>query len=427
MLRSGVVPGKARRLLLIAYFYPPEPSSGARRPAAIAKHLAEHGWEVDVVCRRPDAPTPTGALIAVPFRPWTERVRGRAGGASATVSGVPAVSAHPALRSTALAFATYPDRAFGWLRPVTGVLRDHLRVRPPDAILSTSPPETAHLLAKWAKQRARCPWIADLRDPWSDTHLSDHPRWRQALDRWTERHVLAPADALVTVSEPIASSLRKIHGDERVVAIRNGYDPDEFPATPVPVDRRRLAFTYAGGLYPQNDLGMFLEGSRAFLDQTPGASVTLRILGEIPAALAAQIDRHGLRASTTIEPRRPHADAVAAMRESPVLLFLPWQDAAHPGVYSGKLFEYLGARRPILSVGAEPGVAGALVESTGAGRSAGTVADVVARLREIDAAFRAGRDPWAAPEERIVEHSHLAMVAAFARELDRLVTSAPHA
>ena len=114
------------------------------------------------------------------------------------------------------------------------------------------------------------------------------------------------------------------------------------------------------------------------------------------------------------------------MRTAPVLLFLPWQDAAHAGVYSAKLFEYLGARRPILAVGAVPGVAGALVEETGAGRVAPDASRTAELLGELYTAHRSGKDAWLAAEDAVARYSHLEMVRQFAEELDFVTRKRKH-
>lgn len=420
-----------RRVLLIAYFFPPDPASGARRPGALAKFLPRHGWEVDVLTRSPEARPPNGALLAAPHRPWTQHLaelRRR--------EGVTAIAGTPAprtggLRQNVLAALTYPDRAYGWRARAVAAIRAHLAAHPPDAVISTSPPEVTHFIARWVKQRTRCAWLADLRDPWSQTELHDHPAWRRRLDARTERRVLGDANAITSVSDAEADGLRTLHEGTRVSTILNGYDPDDFPAALPSVDRSRIVVTYTGAVLQHHDLFLFLRGARRFLDEAAArgeaAELEIRLLGEAPAATLAQIDPLRLGAHVSVEARRPHPEAVARMRASPVLLFLPWQDKAHPGVYSGKIFEYLGARRPILSVGAEQGVAGSLVESSGAGRPARDEAEVALRLHEIRAAFREGRDPWTPSEERVREHSHEGMAAAFARELDRLVLPSPAA
>lgn len=420
-----------RRLLLVSYFFPPEPSVGAIRAAALSTRLGAYGWEVDVLTRFP-ASTPGEALV-VPFRPWIERLRHdfrirpdlwfRAPPAETWNPGVvdpPSTFAgrsYHLFRRTVLMAATFPDRTIGWSRDVRSALAEHLRRRPADAILTTSPPETVHFIGRRVARDTGCAWIADLRDPWASSHLVDRPAWRRALDARMERAVLGEAAALVTVSEPIADEMRERLGG-RVHVIRNGFDPDVFPRAATP-DRGRFTLLYAGAVTTgRHDLASLAGGIRRFVEAHPAArgSFELRFLGEEASAVRSVFA--GLESMVRFEPRRPHAEAAEAMRRSAANLFLLWQDDSHPGVYTGKLFEYLGARRPILAVGAVPGVAGALVEETGAGRIARDAAEVAARLGELFEAHRAGRDAWTPVEEKVLQHSHERMVERFALLLD---------
>lgn len=426
-----------RRLLLISYVFKPEPSPGSLRAGALAKWLPGLGWEVDLVTRTPPSPAPNGRVIVVPHKPWIERLRFEAGIRPDLWFRAPPLETHKAgvveppkhlsgraygvFRRTILQAATWPDRIWDWAPRVWPQVRDLVRSRPPDVVLSTSPPEISHFLARRVKRASQCAWIADLRDPWSDTELMAHARWRRALDRLTERRILGDADTLVTVSEPIAERLRGIHPTKKAIAILNGFDPELFPG-PAVVDRARFTVMYTGGvILGKHDVVTFLAGARRFVDGSGrGVPFSIRFLGEASQELRTRVEEHGLGAITSLEGRRPHEVAVESMRSTAVNLFLPWQDPSETGVYSGKLFEYLGARRPILAVGPVTGVATELVESTGAGRIAKNAEEVAARLGELWEAHRQGRDAWAAEESVVVRHSHREMVAAFARELDVL-------
>lgn len=435
MLTSAAVPG---RLLLVSYFFPPEPHAGSLRVGALSKYLPEHGWTVDLVTRVEPDPAPNGRVVVVPHKAWIERLRGDLGirpdkwfRAPPPETWTPGSVEPPrhlsgrmygVFRRTILQAATWPDRTIGWAGRVRRPLRAMLEEDAPDAILSTSPPETTHFLARWAHRRTGAPWIADLRDPWSETELMAHAAWRRALDRRTERRILAHTRGLVTVSEPIAESLRALHPGREVHAILNGFDPEKFPG-PAEPDRSAFTLTYAGGLtLGKHDVFTFLDGARRFLDDCAAAGVDpglrIRFVGAASPELRGHIARAGLEKVTTCSTRVPHADAVAAMRTSPVNVFFPWQDPERPGVYSGKLFEYLGARRPILAVGAFKGVAGTLVEQSGLGRVAADAAETASLLRVLWNAHRAGADPWSPDETVVTRHSHRAMVARFAELLD---------
>jgi hypothetical protein len=179
-----------------------------------------------------------------------------------------------------------------------------------------------------------------------------------------------------------------------------------------------------GSITPgRHDFVTFFAGARRFLDNAPEAPLVIRFVGEDSPLVREQAAKFGLADRVSASSRVSHADAVGAMRTHAINLFLPWQDPEHPGVYSGKLFEYLGARRPILAVGADPGVAGALVEESRLGKCARNAEQAAALLLESWAAHRAGRDAWTGDEAVIARHSHREMAKQFAEELARCAAS----
>lgn len=423
------------RVLIVAYHYPPERSAGSIRPSALVKYLPRHGWEVDLIVRSPPGLPPDGRVTLVPHEAWMVRLR-QLGVRPDRWFGTPPLEHRPlaapapsrrpsgrawdVFRYTGWQLLTFPDRAYDWYGAVKSAARDHLREHPPDVVLTTSPPEVSHFIGRWAKRVSGCAWIADLRDPWWNTQLHVRPDWRRALDRRVERDVLGSADGITTVNESWGEELARSY--RHVTVIRNGFDPDSFPGASI-VERSAFELLFAGEINPaRQDSHLLFEGMRRFLDrhESASASVRIRIMGEAPDAVRTQIREHRLEAHVRVEPRRPHEEAVAAMRGAAANVLFPLQDPLHPGHYAAKLFEYLGARRPILVIGAKPMAAGRLATESGLGRAAGSAEEVAQLLARLWDAWKDGRDAWAGDEQQILRHSHERMVEAFADELARV-------
>jgi len=232
-----------RRVGLVAYWYPPRQAAGALRAAALARYLPAFGWEPVVVTVRPrsslhlppgpavadDVPAPA---LATSDRAWhalaAAAVEALRGGAALEPFKTENVLAgrRPHARAVHWIYRhwlSFPDDAWPWLvdrRSVARVFAAH----GVEAIVSTSPPPTAHLVAAAAARRLQVPWIADYRDPWSQRSA-----WRRAwplagVEARLERHTLARASHVVTVSAPLADNLGRLLG-RPVSVVPNGFDP----------------------------------------------------------------------------------------------------------------------------------------------------------------------------------------------------------
>src|SRR4051794_14189238 len=166
-----------RRVLIVAYYFPPLGGAGSLRVSGFATHLPEYGWEPTVLTPR-DGAYYRDSQIAFPERsvirtPSIELSRIgkrllRTGGSD--VVGAKPGAARAVLRNAARATLYFPDAQVGWYAPAMITARRALRERRFDAIFSSSFPITAHLVARRLHRWMNIPWIAEFRDPWSALH-----------------------------------------------------------------------------------------------------------------------------------------------------------------------------------------------------------------------------------------------------------------
>ena len=150
-------------------------------------------------------------------------------------------------------------------------------------------------------------------------------------------------------------------------------------------------------------------------------AVKVRFYGATEYWLEKEIRRFGLEDVVSLNPRVPRKIALEKQRESQILLLLNWDDPGEIGVYTGKVFEYLAARRPILAVGGPRGVVTELLEETGAGVHALGYEQLKHILLEFWEQYTThGYVPYRGSEERIAKYSHREMARRFAELLDSL-------
>jgi glycosyltransferase involved in cell wall biosynthesis len=424
----SATPARRRRILLVAYFYPPQNIIGARRPYALAKWLRRRGHEVTVLTsvqsgRGPDE-APSRLLRTRDL--LTTRLNWRKEGLQA-ITGQSDAAWSPGPNFWGAIFV--PDvQLISWTPfAVHAALRLHRRLGL-DAVITTSPVASAHAVGL-ALSRRGVPWVADLRDGWRfEAPRDEWPlRLQRQLDAALERLVICGADEVVTVSEPLSEDLRRRYGIA-VETITNGFDPDEITSevdaggTPAgraaaAVDSAKLTLVHTGGLGHERTVQPVLEALARLARED--ASVRERV--EIVLAGAQTKQERAMYVDPEFSPfvRHlgfiPRADAMALQRAADVLLLVT--SGVRTGEATGKLFEYLAAGRPILVLGAGSAAADIVVRA-GAG-SAVPVRDAhaaEAAMREI----LAGGIP-APPESARAAYAYPALTARYERVLERAI------
>jgi glycosyltransferase involved in cell wall biosynthesis len=369
------------KVLLVTLHFPPGGGGGVQRPLKFATHLPALGIETHVLA--PDLPgaVPADAELELPTQAWIHRVRyvgprgGRPSERLLDKQGLARVGTQAALFGRRL---LVPDENVPWSTFALPVAIRLVRREAIDAVLTTSPPPSLHLLGAGVKRATGAAWIADLRDP-----LGLHPHRRgyeSQLARLKEtavggvtRLVASQANAIVAASDAIAEEMRRSQPKGKVVTIANGSDFDDFAGLEHhPSDRLRI--THAGNFQGKRDPKPFL---RALADSGLD-DVVVRFAGDFRVADREYAEALGLGDRIELLGYVSRRRSLELQRDSEVLLLLiPESGGRGRGVVTGKIFEYLAAERPILAAVPTDGAAARLVRDTGAG--------VVASSDDVDA------------------------------------------
>ena len=206
-----------------------------------------------------------------------------------------------------------------------------------DAIYASSQPVSAHLVARQLCLKFGVPWIAELRDPWSQSHNYGYSGLRRYLDAELEIKTLQTAGRIITLSKPWADNLERLH-NRYVDTVLDGFDPDEVNDPPEQL-YDDYTTTYVGSVYPKKQN---MDGLRRALTES-------RLFPNF-----RMVQGVGREESLEIQ------------RKSHILVMLDWM--TEKGVYTSKIFEYLAARRPIIAFGGQRGsVVDLLLQDTNAG------------------------------------------------------------
>lgn len=384
-----------RRALVLAYYVPPRRAIASVRTGQLIEALRRADWDVTAVTPDfddtqfdnsvhttgvVDFKAPVRRLLGVSDRQTTHDKLGVTYGSVGATG-----ESQRTLRQRAIRFGydvtEFANRRFGWISHGSKAISDLIRNQRFDLVVSTSPPETTHLVA--SRVHGTIPWIADLRDPWVREDGLRGPQALTMLDRALEPRTFRSAHALMTVSDPIANTLRARYPGKEVYTVRNAFSESEWDGVPF-VRPPRATFMYAGQLYSgRRDPRPLLEAIAYLLREglIGHDEIQVDFYGEPAAWLDQQIQQYGLRRCVHQHGPLPRASVLEKERAATRLLLLLWDDPGERGTYTGKLFEYLGSRTPMIVCGGpEESVVDDVLSETGAGsrhRSAHGLRDAV--------------------------------------------------
>ena len=375
------------RLLLVTLYWPPAGGPGVQRPLKLAAHLPELGIETHVLA--PDDPKwlHRDESLAAPARAIVHRAKNLGPRARRPAEELYGRRGRDRLAVQAeLAFrrVLVPDASVLWNATAIPAALGLVRRHGIDAILTTSPPGSVHLIGAAAKRTTGVRWVADLRDS-----IARHPHRRRDLrgEAALARLVARRADAVVCASRAIAEEMRPLGVRGRLEVIENGCDYEDFAGLAYrPGSRFRI--THTGSFFGSRDPRPFLDALARSDDV-----VVARFVGDFRASDRSYAERLGLGDRLELVPYLPRERALALQRDSEALLLLiPEAEGRGRGVLSGKVFEYLAAERPILAAVPVDGEAAALLSETGAGVVVDPtdVDGLAAALAALEARWRAG-------------------------------------
>ncbi len=358
----ATAPAALRRVLLVGSHFPPRGGVGGLRLLKFARYLPEFGWEPVVLTSTVQGEpylddtlgaqaaaevVRTAALSLTPAHTWLRRrVPGAAGRNGRSGRGVRARAR----------WLLVPDEKIGWLPWAVAQGRRLLSSRRFDAILSTSPAATSHLVALLL--RAMRPWVADFRDPWSTHAVLYFPTpWHRRVARRLEHKVVATAARVTCTTPAIAAALAHAHADvppDRFVVLENGFDPEDFVGL-VRVPRSRLTFLHAGSFPaftagPARNPVVLLDAVAALMTRRPDLRlrVSLELAGPGEEHLRTLVQARRLDGVARVRGFLSHHEALQAMVDADVLVLVG--GAAERTSVAAKTFEYLAAGRPILAL-----------------------------------------------------------------------------
>jgi len=398
-----------KNVLFITYYFPPSGGSGVQRGLKFVKYLKQFGWIPTVLTVDPEfASFPeldNQLLDDVPksirvhrtkswdpysaYASWTGKKKSDAVGVG--FLGSEHASWKEKFARWIRANIFIPDARRGWIRHAVKGAKDLSNDVQFDAVVSTGPPHSVHLISEHVSEILNIPWVADIRDAWPDVAYADmlptSPLVRKR-DIKIRNRVLKSAAARVAVTEDLA---RKMSAGSATTfsVIRNGFDPDDMSGIE-PIGLSGFTLVHTGSMAPaRNPLPLWSilseeDSRRRWPD------LKLILVGNVDSTIRKAADEAGLDDIVEYVSYLPHAEALR-YTVSADLLLLPINrvsDAA--GIVTGKIYEYLASSRPVLGFGDPEGEAAEILSESDSGKMF-DYDDVEGIRSEIDEHYQAWR------------------------------------
>jgi glycosyltransferase involved in cell wall biosynthesis len=377
-----------KKVLIISYYWPPSGGAGVQRWLKFAKYLPGYGIEPYVLTVDPNYATypQTDKSLEKDIPPGLKVYRTKSFEAMGIISRIFGKENIPyggfsnvnkrGLFQTLLRFIRgnffIPDARRGWNKYAFKKAVELIGRHEISTVITTGPPNSTHLVGLKLKKELEIKWLADFRDPWTDIYYySDmlHTPIAKRIDRRMERQVLEKADRIICVNNSIRELLiskNRASDAGKFSVITNGFDEDDFkiPVTP----SGDFVITYSGTISERYKPRIFFKALADLIKMYPDLLFRFRLAGNLSRGIEREIKDHGLNGIFENLGYVDHSKLQAILKSSSALLYIFPETLDYKGS-SGKLFEYLAARRPVIAIDSAASDASAIIEECEAGKS----------------------------------------------------------
>lgn len=374
-----------RRVLIITYYWPPSGGSGVQRWLKFAKYLPEAGWEpVIFTPENPDFDLKDESLLkeipqqleVMKFPIWEpyqlfSKVKGKSKSHPGRLMEQKERGVLEKLAIWIRANLIVPDPRVFWVRPSVKFLTDLVKSGQFQAVITTGPPHSMHLIGRDLKRKTGITWIADFRDPWSQWEFLDTLPMSSFIRRKhlrLEQSVLKEANAVLTISPTFQNDLEKL-GHRKIKLLTNGYDPVDIPLgfSPKKKEERKLHLVYSGIIDAIRNPIPLMEAMKSEFEK--GADqIEWTFVGKVSEQVQNYVKVDSwLDARIHFAGYVSHQEVFGFYEKADALVLILTDTKNAKGNIPGKLFEYLATGIPVLALGDPNGDSAQILKDSGGG------------------------------------------------------------
>ena len=368
-----------KKVLVITYYWPPSGGSGVQRWVKFAKYLPEFNIEPFILTVEngtyplvddslKDEVSPTLKVFnSKSIEPYS-LFAGLSGKTDKEVS-TPSTafsSDGSLLKKIGIwirANFFIPDARIGWIPFAFKKAETIISDNDIDQVITTGPPNSTHLIG--LKLKTKYPdlkWIMDMRDPWSQIFYNQHlPRIKRASEKdiTLEKKCLTKADEVIVVSDSM-SKVQKTVLDRKYQIIPNGFDHKDFETQYETNKNEFLSIKYVGSMTEAAIPHAFFQALNSLSDNQK-SKIGVSFFGSVNDKVKEIIDKYELQELITYNGYIPHKSAKKEMQTADLLLLVIPDTEDNELIITGKIFDYIGAQKPILCIGPKKGDAAQII------------------------------------------------------------------
>lgn len=351
-----------KKVIILTYYFPPLGLGGTQRIAKFVKYLPQCGWEPTVVTVKPiaywalDESLNADIKSARVFRTESfdpQRLLARLGKEKIEAdAGENKGGLLSTINHKVLPFFLVPDSKVLWHPFAFTSIKKLLGDESFDALLTTSPPHSVHLLGRKVARRFNLPWLADFRDGWAGSHIVHEPtRWQYRRNLKQQKDVVSAASCIVSASPGIDEALKLESDDpEKFHVITNGFDPDDFPTNIQ--KNNKFTLCYSGTINRFADPEPFLDALALLKEKNAELieNLSVEFVGmDTVGGFSEMVKNRNLTDLVNVLGQKDHTESVKHLKNADALLLIA-KARENDTFIPGKTFEYIGAQKPIFAI-----------------------------------------------------------------------------
>ncbi len=369
-----------KKILIITYYWPPAAGPGVQRFLKTAKFLPEFGWKPFILTVKDGTYSSTDDSLEndipeeaevfktktkEPFKIY-EKLTGNKG-SSKSVGMINLNNSKNPIKKLSLfirANCFIPDPRKGWKKYAVEKAAELIKKEDISIVITTSPPHSTHLIGLSLQEKYNIKWIADFRDPWTNLYFNKMlPRTKRTIkkDKALENKVVSKADYITVISKGLQKEFKDRNSN--IGLIYNGFDENDIPKKINLNKDKCFKIAYVGNFKPNQNISAFWQAISELMQENHSLQDIIRIefTGNTDNRVNAFVEKYQLEKNVIFNNYVKHHEATQIMSNSDLLLFVVPKAENNKLIITGKLFEYLATRNPILSIGPVDGNASSII------------------------------------------------------------------
>ncbi len=402
-----------KNVLFVVYYFPPMGGSGVQRPLKFAKYLKKFEWNPIILCPEPGVYQIFDHSLEQELESLDLEIhRVKANTPFHKFSGV---SKQTGLVTGMLAKVLrlisrtiyFPDNKKAWIEPAVQKGKELIDDKKIDLIFSTAPPFSNHIIAQQLNEISNIPYVLDYRDLFTGNHFEENEsESRKSKKVTTESEWLRHSSGVVALDRFAGNKIQEALTSKtlNMEVISHGFDQEDFDShrnASLDYKKGKINWLYSGLFYDANQPDVFLNGLKELFIKKPELreKTHLHFQGGLDSRIKKLISDLGFEDIVSDYGYLSHDISVANLLKADILWMISNFSKNLKQIKSGKLFEYIGTKKPILGL-VHPGEASRLLNDYKGGFYAApdNIYDVTNTVEEVYELWTKAKIPEASNE-----------------------------